>query len=427
MDIKEYIENIPMWSNKKNSLKSIREFLANMDIKNNKKIPIIHIAGTNGKGSLCAYTSQILIDMGYRVGTFISPHLVEINERICINMIPISDEEFGYLAEFVREKTNLLAEKNFVRPTYFEFLFYMAMKCFFESELDFIILETGLGGLYDITNAIEEKDLCIITSISKDHEKYLGTSIEEIVSQKLGILRKNAKLVYDDTSLQVKKEIEKQILKYKLKKALPLSDFNKYIQDFEPEIELEGLNAAYKFRNAALSILAIKELYDSAYLKEFSLAQIRKSILSTTWQGRMQEIQKGIYIDGAHNEDGILEFTKTCKSICEKENKKALILLSSVADKDMLSMFKNFKNIEKYISKIYISKMDNDRAASIEEIKKNLTRYIDVEFVAKKSIKLAFDTMLKDKKEDDLCFCIGSLYMIGEILKYEKGQVNAKF
>lgn len=427
MDIKEYIENIPMWSNKKNSLKSIREFLANMDIKNNKKIPIIHIAGTNGKGSLCAYTSQILIDMGYRVGTFISPHLVEINERICINMIPISDEEFGYLAEFVREKTNLLGEKNFVRPTYFEFLFYMAMKCFFESELDFIILETGLGGLYDITNAIEEKDLCIITSISKDHEKYLGTSIEEIVSQKLGILRKNAKLVYDDTSLQVKKEIEKQILKYKLKKALPLSDFNKYIQDFEPEIELEGLNATYKFRNAALSILAIKELYDSAYLKEFSLAQIRKSILSTTWQGRMQEIQKGIYIDGAHNEDGILEFTKTCKSICEKENKKALILLSSVADKDMLSMFKNFKNIEKYISKIYISKMDNDRAASIEEIKKNLIRYIDVEFVAKESIKLAFDTMLKDKKEDDLCFCIGSLYMIGEILKYEKGQVNAKF
>lgn len=427
MDIKEYIENIPMWSNKKNSLKSIREFLANMDIKNNKKIPIIHIAGTNGKGSLCAYTSQILIDMGYRVGTFISPHLVEINERICINMIPISDEEFGYLAEFVREKTNLLGEKNFVRPTYFEFLFYMAMKCFFESELDFIILETGLGGLYDITNAIEEKDLCIITSISKDHEKYLGTSIEEIVSQKLGILRKNAKLVYDDTSLQVKKEIEKQILKYKLKKALPLSDFNKYIQDFEPEIELEALNATYKFRNAALSILAIKELYDSAYIKEFSLAKIRKSILSTTWQGRMQEIQKGIYIDGAHNEDGILEFTKTCKSICEKENKKALILLSSVADKDMLSMFKNFKNIEKYISKIYISKMDNDRAASIEEIKKNLTRYIDVEFVAKESIKLAFDTMLKDKKEDDLCFCIGSLYMIGEILKYEKGQVNAKF
>lgn len=427
MDIKEYIENIPMWSNKKNSLKSIREFLANMDIKNNKKIPIIHIAGTNGKGSLCAYTSQILIDMGYRVGTFISPHLVEINERICINMIPISDEEFGYLAEFVREKTNLLGEKNFVRPTYFEFLFYMAMKCFFESELDFIILETGLGGLYDITNAIEEKDLCIITSISKDHEKYLGTSIEEIVSQKLGILRKNAKLVYDDTSLQVKKEIEKQILKYKLKKALPLSDFNKYIQDFDPEIELEALNATYKFRNAALSILAIKELYDSAYLKEFSLAQIRKSILSTTWQGRMQEIQKGIYIDGAHNEDGILEFTKTCKSICEKENKKALILLSSVADKDMLSMFKNFKNIEKYISKIYISKIDNDRAASIEEIKKNLTRYIDVEFVAKESIKLAFDTMLKDKKEDDLCFCIGSLYMIGEILKYEKGQVNAKF
>ena len=418
MNIKEYIENIPMWAKEKNSLNDIREFLANIDIKKENTIPLVHIAGTNGKGSVCAYLSNILIDMGYKVGTFISPHLVNINERIRINMLPISDREFEDLGKYTKNLADNLSKRAFAPPTYFEFLFYMAMKCFYDNKVDFIILETGLGGLLDVTNAIEKKDLCVISSISKDHEQYLGSSIEEIVKQKAGILRKNISLVYDNNTPLVEKSMEEEALSYEVKETLKLSNFSKYIEGADLYKELASLKISYKIKNSGLSILAIKKLYELSLIKEFCIQNIIKSIFSTIWKGRMEEVEKDVYIDGAHNEDGILEFTKNLRFLCNENNKKATLLISIVADKDIEAMLKNFEDVARYISKIYIAKMDNYRAEKTRNIALILEKYVHIDFVEKDSIILAYDTMLKKKRDDELCFCVGSLYMIGEILSY---------
>ena len=333
-------------------------------------------------------------------------------------MLPISDREFEDLGKYTKNLADNLSKRAFAPPTYFEFLFYMAMKCFYDNKVDFIILETGLGGLLDVTNAIEKKDLCVISSISKDHEQYLGSSIEEIVKQKAGILRKNISLVYDNNTPLVEKSMEEEALSYEVKETLKLSNFSKYIEGVDLYKELASLKISYKIKNSGLSILAIKKLYELSLIKGFCIQNIIKSIFSTTWEGRMEEVEKDVYIDGAHNEDGILEFTKNLRSLCNENAKKATLLISIVADKDIEAMIKNFENVAKYISKIYIAKMDNYRAEKTHNIALILEKYVHIDFVEKDSIILAYDTMLKNKRDDEICFCVGSLYMIGEILSY---------
>ncbi len=430
MDIKEYIENIPMWAKKKNSLKAVREFLANIEMKKNKKVRIIHVAGTNGKGSTCAYISNILKDMNYKVGTFISPHLIRINERIMINMEEISDLEFNDIALYIKALSEDLSMKTFYAPTYFEFLFYMAIKYFYDNEVDFIVLETGLGGLYDITNSIQKKDLCILTSISRDHEKYLGNTISEIVSQKAGILRPDIELIYDDNTAEVGKEVYKNAELIKVKAVERLSDFNLYIKLGSYEKELQKLNIEYKINNARLSILAVKKLYDLKLIEKFDLKNIIKSILNTRWKGRMQEIEKDIYIDGAHNEGAILEFSKTCRRLCIQNKKKAVLLLSIVDDKDIEAMISNLKCIESYISRIYLAKMNNYRAADISKMKDILNKIINVQIKEYDSIKTAFKYIKNEKEDTEMVFILGSLYIFSEIFDIKNnnvGGLNAEF
>ena len=199
---------------------------------------------------------------------------------------------------------------------------------------------------------------------------------------------------------------------------MKLSNFSKYIEGVDLYKELASLKIAYKIKNSGLSILAIKKLYELSLIKEFCIQNIIKSIFSTIWKGRMEEVENDVYIDGAHNEDGILEFTKNLRFLCNENNKKATLLISIVADKDIEAMLKNFEDVAKYISKIYIAKMDNYRAEKTRNIALILEKYVHIDFVEKDSIILAYDTMLKKKRDDELCFCVGSLYMIGEILSY---------
>ena len=170
MNEKEYIESIPMWAKKKNSLLEVKKNIETLGVKLPK---IVHVAGTNGKGSVCAYLGNILIDAGMKVGTFISPHLVEVNERILLDMKPISDDELEDISKYVREKLEGVSTP----PTYFEYLFYIAAVRFSRSNLDIVILETGMGGRLDVTNIFDET-LGIITSIGMDHMMYLGNTVK---------------------------------------------------------------------------------------------------------------------------------------------------------------------------------------------------------------------------------------------------------
>ena len=190
-----YIDETPKFTTK-NSLEHTRECLRRLG-NPQEHFRVIHVAGTNGKGSTCAFLTSVLREAGYSCGLFTSPHLVEINERFQINEVNIDNETF--LAAFEKVKAlaeELTAEGNY-HPTYFEMLFLMGMVIFAEKGVDFVTLETGLGGRLDATTAIENPVACVITSISLDHMQYLGNTVEEIAAEKAGIIVPDVPVIYD--------------------------------------------------------------------------------------------------------------------------------------------------------------------------------------------------------------------------------------
>ena len=198
MEAEAYLNRLPMWANKKNSLKDIRIFLDQMGGPD-RKIPAIHVAGTNGKGSVCAFMTSVLKKAGLRTGTFISPHLVEIRERFLINGEPAEKNAFEEAFETVKKQAEHMVEEGFCHPTFFEFLFYMAMVLFAREKVDVMVIETGLGGRLDATNVLESPKVCVITSISRDHMQYLGNTIPQIAGEKAGIIKMGVPVVFDDT------------------------------------------------------------------------------------------------------------------------------------------------------------------------------------------------------------------------------------
>ena len=298
MNEKEYIESIPMWAKKKATLFEVKKNIKLLDIKLPK---IVHVAGTNGKGSVCAYLSNILTANKKNVGTFISPHLIEINERILFNMLPIADAEVENISKYVREKLNGVSTP----PTYFEYLFYIAMVYFSGLPIDFVILETGMGGRLDVTNVFD-KTLSIITSIGMDHMMYLGNTVKEIAFEKAGIIKKDSTVIFDDGDKEAN-EVINEVAKKVNAKLIALSSI-----DYE-SFDFTYVN--YKKKAAALAILAAKEL-----LKKPDIDT--EIIKSTVWHGRMEEIEKDIIIDGAHNEPAIVEFVNNVLTVSKKKKQE---------------------------------------------------------------------------------------------------------
>ena len=195
MTAEEYLNQIPMWTRKKNSLVQIRRFLEEMG-NPDRSLSVIHVAGTNGKGSVCAYLTSALCEAGYQVGTFTSPHLVDIRERFLLNGVKVEEEEFVRSFNRVKDTWLVLQEKGMHHPTFFEFLFYMAADLFSRNKVDFWVMETGMGGRLDTTNVVEHPLLTAITSISLDHTQYLGNTIKEIAGEKAGIIKEGVPVVY---------------------------------------------------------------------------------------------------------------------------------------------------------------------------------------------------------------------------------------
>ena len=198
-----YIEEIPKFTTK-NKLAHTRKCLDRLGSPDENR-KIIHVAGTNGKGSVCAFLSSMLEEGGYRCGLFTSPHLVKINERFQINEVMVSDQVF--LEAFLKVKNladELVAEGDY-HPTYFEFLFLMGMLIFDRENVDYLILETGLGGKLDATNSILHPLACVITSISLDHVEYLGDTVEKIAGEKAGIIKKGVPVIFDGNSEEAAK------------------------------------------------------------------------------------------------------------------------------------------------------------------------------------------------------------------------------
>ena len=295
-----------------------------------KKLRLVHVAGTNGKGTTCSILTKILIDHGFKVGLYTSPHLKKFNERIQINNCQISDE---YIATFFNENKDKI---NKIAATFFETTTSMAFYYFADQAVDFAVIETGLGGRLDSTNVIIPK-VCGITSISLDHTEILGDTIEKIAIEKAGIIKQDVPtftLEQNPSVLEVLRNKADQ--KNSNLDVITDSDINIIKSDEEGTVfnycNLEfklPLIGDHQVKNCVLAINIAKELLGCS----FDYLKVIESVKTTNWPGRLEQVKNNMYYDVAHNSEGIKAMINTISKI--HFDKKIIGLFSLKSDKDI--------------------------------------------------------------------------------------------
>lgn len=385
---------------------------------------IIHITGTNGKGSVTKAVSDIFMNQGFKVGTFISPHLVSINERIRINGQNISEKEFVQTYSDIEEEIKKMDEKGEdFSPSFFEIITAMAFKYFMDKKVDIVVLEVGLGGRLDATNVVDS-DVSVITTISKDHVKTLGDSLEKIAFEKAGILKKNNYVVLGDIEGSPKNVILEKAKEVNVAKIFEFGkDFyftneryslNKNLLDYYGiNLVLENVlfkaNGTFQMYNVSTS-LATVEAFSQKMGIDLNIEKLRETLKGLYWEGRFDysEINsKKLVLDGAHNIAAAKEFDKSVKLYFPKEKKAALIGI--LDDKDYVSMAEIFSNI---FDKIIVTTVPVERGKHPENVYEEFKKYkIDVEFIVDPID--AFNKLLSESA--DVYFVTGSLYLEGKI------------
>ena len=416
----EYILDIPKFAGK-HTLADTKEMLGRLT-GSRIESKIIHVAGTNGKGSVCAYLQYILRAAGFHVGMFISPHLETMRERILYDGEMIPQESFVKAFELVREESDRQKEKH---PSFFEFLFLMGMCYFKEKEPDYIILETGLGGRLDATNCIAKPKLCVITEIGFDHMQYLGNTLVEIAGEKAGIIKPGTPVVYLDKREETSRVIEQTaagletpaiaVKKSQIgrpvmrKKSIDFSFSNGY---YRYDNLILRTTAAYQTENASLALVAARSLKEERIADE----AIRKGLYDAFWPGRMEEILPRVFLDGAHNEDGIEAFLQSVSASAEEEPKKGkrLLLFGVVADKQYDKMIGRIAASQLF-SHIAVTVLASDRSASIDKLKVAWAQYKTADCSFHESAEEAFHYIQSIQKEADTIYIAGSLYLVGQI------------
>ena len=417
----KYINEIPKFT-KKNKLENTRSFLKMLNVQQDK-MKIIHVAGTNGKGTICAIIANVLQNCGKTTGLFTSPHLVQINERFCINGENVDNEDFLEAFLTVKSVTDRAVEMGLPHPSYFEFLFIMAMWIFNKKKVEYIVLETGLGGRLDATNSIDKPILTVISSVGMDHMEYLGNTIEDIAGEKAGIIKENILVVFWGENADVSNVIEKTAVSknapfikttsknYKITKKTDKSvAFSSLCEYYLNDTFSVPFIAEYQVQNAAVALNAISCIPEIRDKKD----EITQGFNTVRWEGRMENVSDGIILDGAHNGPGIDEFIKTFNEYKCEGNK--LLLFSVVKDKDYAYMVESLAKTE--AEKVFVTEINSERgleAESIYNLFKEKGCKAQVQVIS--DVKSALEAAISEKGEQDVLFCAGSLYLIGEIKK----------
>ncbi|SEV86082.1 bifunctional folylpolyglutamate synthase/dihydrofolate synthase [[Clostridium] fimetarium] len=388
-----------------------------------KKMKVIHVAGTNGKGSVCAYLSNIIYESGYKVGLFISPHLVTINERIQINNEMISDEMFVEAFQVIYDIEQSLVEQGLCKIMYFDYLFAMAMYVFEKEHVEYVVLETGLGGRLDSTNAVAQPIISIITSLSLDHTEVLGDTIAQIAYEKAGIIKKNVPVLYMNQNSESAEVIE-EIAREMTSECIQVScsqweiiknnakhiDFLVHNRYYKSDIFTIKSPAMYQVMNCVIALTAIKVI-ENNNMGIFHSKSLQKGVMNTFWEGRMEEILSDIYLDGAHNPDGINAFIDSLHSI--KSERTCTLLFSVVKDKHYNEMIKTLCE-SKIFDHLVVAQLEGTRKSDNMEIVKCFGKYTSQQIAVFKTVKEGFEygRAIKGK---GILVCVGSLYLVGEI------------
>lgn len=387
---------------------------------------VFHVAGTNGKGSVCAYINNILLANGKNVGLFTSPHLEVINERFRINNELISDLEFASICLTVKNAVDDLVKKGHPHPSFFEFVFAMCCVWFKKKAVEYAVIETGLGGRLDATNIVQPI-VSIITSIGLDHMEYLGDTVDKIAYEKAGIIKSNIPVVYIDSDKVISdvildKAVQLGAKAYKLRKNdYDILEINDKVIDFSINCmyyKCDSLQitlcTSYQVENAMLAVTAIKitcaDIDDSI---------IRRGLLLTKWPGRMEKVLPNIIIDGAHNEPAIIRFIESVRPL--RKNKKNILMFAVVSDKDYTKMIELICNSGLFC-KYIITSVGGVRATNASMIADIFREYTSEDIVIKEHIEDAFGYGKDMIDRDTYIYCVGSLYLVGSVKKIFGGR-----
>lgn len=415
----DYIAEVPKFT-KKNKAENTIELLRRLGHPE-EQFKVIHVAGTNGKGSVCAFTESILRHAGKRTGLFISPHLVKLNERFQINQEQVSDEVFLEAFNQVKDAMDAMVKDGFYHPTYFEILFAVGMVIFAKEKVEYLVMETGLGGRLDATNTVAHPVATVITSISLEHTEYLGDTVEQIAWEKAGIIKEGVPVIYDGRDRAVEKVILDKAKEMHAPAYPYYAEMSEILDRTDKSIDFVLNNRYYDYKTVQVPYLADYQIVNSSLAmitarvldpeKQISDKTILEGIADTRWSGRMETVLPGVVLDGAHNAAGIDEFLKTVRMVQEK--KPVSMLFSVVVEKDYEKMIQEICEGADF-SSIVVTQIEGDRQVAAEELAQVFRKYTKAPVIARDSVKEAFETAM-EKKGDGMLFCAGSLYLIGDI------------
>ena len=368
--------------------------------------PIIHVTGTNGKGSTIAFMRELFVAHGKTVGTFTSPHIVSIHDRICINSEPISDTDFIRLADQVKAMEQRLLETH-DQLSFFELLTLIALLYFKEQKVDLVLLEVGIGGLLDTTNVVTG-EIAIITSIGLDHQETLGDSLVAIAEQKAGIFKPGKSAVIANLTSEAQLVCQKTATDLGVTLYQADQDFSFRNGNFSSSLAefnhlILGLEGAYQEENAALALQAFL-LFMAQRDEKVNQEAVRAALQATTWAGRLEAITEHIYLDGAHN---LPALERLVEFIQEKiqQGYQPHILFGALKRKDYSGML---TYLTEHLPDIALYVTSFDYQGSLEE-----QDFGDYTSIA--SYRDFIDNFESSAGEQDLLFVTGSLYFISEV------------
>lgn len=385
-----------------------------------EQLQVIHIAGTNGKGSVTEYTHNILSEGGYKVGTFTSPHLVELYERIRINAKNITEDDFWSYMDRVREANRETIQEGYRELGYFEALTVVAFLYFLEKKVDFMVLEVGIGGRLDATNVISQPLVSVITKIAMDHKEILGDTLSQIAREKAGIIKEKGEVIIPTQEKEVMRVFEK-VCKQK-KATLTWVDLERVEK---VQVGEKGTCFQMEGEDYALQMLGIHQAYNASIAKKIiellkkqgkislSQEQLKQGMYKTKWPGRFEKVMDSpeFYVDGAHNVDGMkaleqtLGFLKPCYTIG---------VVTILKDKEIGKML---ELIAHRFDDLIVTLPQNKRAASLEELVTQVRNYhhkVHTCLKVEEALKYAIE-LTNESHEPKRIVAFGSLYMIGEI------------
>lgn len=390
------------------------------------KIKCIHIAGTNGKGSTSVMINQILIESGYKVGLYTSPYIECFEERMQINNINIPRERLCEVIEKVALAVKKVVELGYEHPTEFEIITCAMFLYFYEEQVDFGVIEVGLGGRLDSTNVINPI-LSVITSISYDHMEILGDTLSKIAYEKAGIIKQGVPVILYDNPEEVNQVVEKVCKERKAKlilasqnscELIEIRDYKQVIkvstqrQKYEIELALLGI---HQINNCGVVITAVEALEDLGY--NIPMSSIKNALFNVKWKCRMELLNKEplVIIDGAHNIDGISKLSESIKKYFGY--KRMNLIIGILADKQVDEML---RTIAPMAAKIFAVTPHNHRA---EEAKALIEKILPINANAEAYIdyKEAYTKALQCSEKEDLLLICGSLYMVGDMRKIIRG------